>query len=171
MSLTAFIGFSTPKAFNPVSWLIRKVTKSQVSHAWVVYHSDLFDLEMVMEAHELGFRSLTLEHFKAKNKIVLLHPIDVDVTPGLRLLAVHLGDTYDYAGLFGMGIVLIQQRLRGFFKKWKKRFKNPWQSANKYFCSEAVVTMLQASNSRMVEDVMAENTSPQMLMDILTGKK
>lgn len=171
MSLMAFVGFSTPKAFNPVSWLIRKVTNSQVSHAWVVYHSDLLDLDMVMEAHELGFRSLTLDHFKEKNKIVLMTPVDVDVTPGLRLLAVHLGDNYDYAGLLGMSFVIMGTWFKRFFKKWKKRVKNPWQEANRYFCSEAVVTMLQASNSRMVEDVVAENTSPQMLMDILLGKR
>lgn len=171
MALTAYVGFSTPKAFNPVSWLIRKITKSQVSHAWVAYHSDLFDLDMVMEAHELGFRSLTFENFKAKNKIVKTFPVDVDITPGLRLLATSLGDTYDYGGLFGMSFVLMGNWLKRKFKKWRKVVRNPWHSAKRMFCSEAVVIMLQASNSRMVKDLVPENTSPQMLMDILGGKR
>lgn len=171
MALTAFIGFSTPKAFNPVSWLVRKLTKSQVSHAWVCYHSELFDQDMVMEAHELGFRSLTLENFKTKNKIVYIHPVDVNITPGLRLLASHLGEAYDYGGLLGMSFVLMGQWLKRKFRWWKYKISNPWAHAKLMICSEAMVVMLQASNSRMVEDVVAESTDPQMLMDILTGKK
>jgi hypothetical protein len=171
MSLTAFIGFSTPKAFNPVSWLVRKLTNSQVSHAWVVYQSELFDRQMVMEAHELGFRTITYDHFKSKNKVVMVVPVDVDVTPGLRMLSEHLGEMYDYSGLFGMSFVLIGQWFKRTFKKWRRRIRNPWANAKRMFCSESVVALLQASNSRMVEDVVAENTSPQMLMDILTGKK
>ena len=163
--MKAFVGFSTPKAFNPVSWLVRKITKSRCSHAWVVYRDELFDRDMVMEAHELGFRTITFEHFSAKNDVVLMVPVDVDVTPGLRILSTHLGEMYDYAGLFGMSFVLLGQRFKRLLKKWHKRIRNPWASAKLMFCSESVVIMLQSSNSRMVEDLIAEDTSPQALME------
>ena len=63
------IGFSTPKSFNPVSWLVKTVTGSKASHAFFVYHDLDFDMEMVMEAHELGFRLTPLMLFEKGNPL------------------------------------------------------------------------------------------------------
>ena len=105
--MTTRIGFSTPKQFNPVSWLVRTVTGSKASHAFFVYHDQDFDMDMVMEAHELGFRLTPFEHFKKKNKLVGLfvpkHPIDT----GLKYVAQrYLGTMYDYSGLVGEIVVM-----------------------------------------------------------------
>jgi hypothetical protein len=157
------IGFSTPSYFNPVSWLIRKITKSQVSHAWMLYRDDDFDLDMVMEAHELGFRLLPYDKFLKHNRVVELVAADCDLAPGLRMLAHSLGDSYDYGGLLGMSFVLIG---RWFKRKWR----NPFSSPRLRFCSEALVQALQASGSGKAEDLIPEGTSPQMLMEAMIGK-
>ena len=156
------IGFSTPNYFNPISALIRWITKSKVSHAWFMYHDTDFDLDMVMEAHELGFRLIPFEKFKLHNKVVDTVTPDVNLDPGLKLLAHSLGDIYDYWGLLGMGVVLLGH--------WfKRKWKNPLQSPKHMFCSEAVVTALQACGSKKAESLTPGSTSPQMLRDTLCG--
>lgn len=154
------VGFSTPSSFNPVSALIRWITKSQVSHAWLLYRDTDFELDMVMESHELGFRLIPYEKFKLHNRVVQVLDPDVDPTPGLKLLAHSLGDVYDYGGLLGMSVVLLG---RWFKRKWR----NPLQSPKHMFCSEAIVVALQASASKKAEDLVPGSTSPQMLRDAL----
>ena len=159
--MTTLIGFSTPSYFNPVSALIRWIQKSKVSHAWLMYHDVDFDLDMVMEAHELGFRLIPYDQFKKHNTVVEVVSPDVNIDAGLKLLSRSLGSAYDYPGLLGMGVVLLGRWLH---KKWK----NPLASPKHMFCSEAIVKALQASNSVKAQDLVADQTSPQMLMDTLT---
>jgi hypothetical protein len=171
MAFNAQIGFSTPKSFNPVSWLIRKITRSQCSHAWVKYHDEDLDLDMVMEAHELGFRGISFDHFTKYNTIVKLIPVDVDVTPGLRLLARQLGNGYDYGGLIGMSIVMLLEWCRRQLKWTWIKIKNPLHAPGHLFCSAAIVLMLEESHSKMVEDMLVPETiAPQKLLDLLSGK-
>ena len=133
------VGFSTPKHFNPVSWLVRKFTGSKASHAFFVYHDVDFDMQMVMEAHELGFRLTPFDHFTKHNKIVKLvkpkNPIDI----GLRIVANrYLGTMYDYSGLIGMAVVLVGRWLH---RKWK----NPFRGSKYVYCSESVILAMKTS--------------------------
>jgi len=152
------VGFSTPNWFNPVSWLVRTVTGSKASHAFFVYHDNDFDLDMVMEAHELGFRLTPLKHFQKWNKIVKLvapkHSIDV----GLKHIARrYLGSEYDFAGLFGMTWVMIGRFL-------KRKWKNPWRGSRNVFCSESVILAMKMSPGYETVDLVADS-SPQDLYD------
>ena len=170
MGRMAFIGFSTPKSFNLISWLIRKITQSQCSHAWAVFHSELDDCDMVREAHEFGFRQVTLEFFKKTNTIVQMIPLDVDASPGLRMLGHRLGQPYDFPGLLSMAPIELFRWLGHRFKWWHYQITRPWHWANSMMCSEAMVEFLQACGSRMSEDLIPNMTSPQDLMDALNGK-
>ena len=136
----------------------------------MVFTSEMDDCDMVREAHELGFRQLTFDHFKKHNKVVQLIPLDVDATPGLRMLGQHLGENYDYFGLFGMGFVEIGRWLKRKFRWWHHRISNPWRSATNMFCSESVVKFLQECKSKMGEDLVPDTISPQELRDALNGK-
>ena len=127
------VGFSTPKSFNPLSWLIRRLTGSRASHAFFVYYDHDFQMDVVMEAHELGFRLVPLEHFAKLNTIVKLvtpkFPIDI----GVRMVAQrYLGSTYDYAGLIGMSVVMFGRFL-------KRKWKNPFRGSKSVYCSESVI--------------------------------
>ena len=157
MKTSTRIGFSTPKTFNPVSLLVRKFTGSRASHAFFVYHDVDFDMAMVMEAHELGFRLTPFERFTKHNKLVALiepkNPIDI----GLRVVAQrYLGSMYDYAGLFGMAVVMLG---RWFKLKWR----SPWRGAKNVYCSEAVILAMKASPGYGALDLDSDS-SPQDLL-------
>lgn len=156
------VGFSTPRAFNPVSWLVRKFTGSRASHAFFVYFDENFDMEVVLEAHELGIRLLPLKHFERSNRIVKLvaptHPID----EGLRKVGQrYLGSAYDFAGLIGMALVM--------FGRWlERRWKNPFRGSKSVYCSESVIMAMKASPGYESLSLSTES-SPQDLLNYFEG--
>ena len=156
--MTTRVGFSTPKYFNPVSWLVRKLTGSRASHAFFVYHDSDFDMDMVMEAHELGFRLTPFEHFQKHNSVVKLvvpqNPIDL----GLRIVAHrYLGTMYDYAGLIGMSVVMIGRWL-------KRKWSNPFRGSKSVYCSESVILAMKKSPGYEKLDLDSDS-SPQDLLN------
>lgn len=162
--MTTRIGFSTPEKFNPVSWLVRKITGSTASHAFFIYYDQDWDVDMVMEAHEVGFRILPLDHFEKKNKLVVTFTPKTSIDEGLKFVALeYLGTMYDYGGLFG-GIFTM-------LGKWlKRKWHNPLQNSHSVFCSEAVVIALQKSKYTGSETLVAQDTTPQDLLEFLTIK-
>jgi hypothetical protein len=152
------VGFSTPRWFNPVSWLVRSVTGSKASHAFFIYHDGDFDLDMVMEAHELGFRLTPLRHFERTNRIVKTVTPRYDIGVGLKHVARrYLGSEYDFAGLIGMTWVMIGRFL-------KRKWKNPWRGAKSVFCSESVILAMKFSPGYEAMDLVSDS-SPQDLYD------
>jgi len=154
------IGFSTPNWFNPVSWLVRKFTKSKCSHTWFVYYDVDFQKDMVMEAHELGFRLIAFEHFKKHNNIVAIIEPSVPLDEGLVWASDWLGSMYNYVGLFGTIVVLLGRMLR---KKWN----NPVNNTHGMFCSEMAVKVLQLVKHPSVDALVARDTTPQDLLDFM----
>lgn len=157
--MTTRIGFSTPKRFNPVSWLVRKVTGSQASHAFFIYHDQDFDMDVVMEAHELGFRLIPFEQFKKKNKLIGVYVPRAPIDVGLRYVAQrYLGTMYDYGGLLGQITVQLGRWL-------KRKWKNPFRGSKNVFCSEAVCVALQQSPGFETFTEDPDSVDPQTLME------
>jgi hypothetical protein len=158
------IGFSTPNYFNPVSRLIRFITKSKASHAFVIYFAHDWNMDCVLEAHELGFRITPLERFIVKNNIVKVvvprHPID----EGLLVIAKrYLGSMYDYKGLFGMSVVMLGRFL-------KRKWNNPFRGSKSVFCSESVIIAMK--NSHGYEDLdLSDDTDPEALLEYFETKE
>jgi hypothetical protein len=156
--MTTKILFSTPKHFNPVSWVVRKFTGSRVSHAAFLYWDTDFDMDMVMEAHELGFRLTPLKHFERHNQIVKLAVPKNVIDVGLKVVANrYLGSMYDYAGLIGMAVVMFGRFL-------KRKWKNPFRGAKSVYCSEAVILAMKASPGYGGLDLDSDS-SPQDLLE------
>lgn len=155
------IGFSTSKR-NIFSAVIRWFTKSRVSHAWVLIHEPFFDMEMVLEATEFGFRMVPYETFRAKTNVIEVLtlgpscPLDSAVKRAGR----RLGEDYDFLGLFGGAIVQIGRWL-------KYKWRNPLASSRAMFCSEAVVYVLQDAGYPGADTLDPEATTPQDLLDFL----
>lgn len=159
------LGFSTPKNFNPVSWLVRKLTGSTCSHVFFIYRDREFELEMVMEAHELGFRIVPYERFVRENNIVWTCTPKVDLTEGLKWAAKYLGTAYDFGGLIGMAFVVLA-------RIFKRRIKNPLQNSRSMFCSEITVHAIKRGHGWHekypgLDAMRAASTSPQDLMEFL----
>lgn len=163
MSTIVSIGFSTPKKFNPISWLVRKLTGSRASHAWFLYFDADFDMWMVMEAHELGFRLIPYKRFTDKNTVVGVYHTKSALGDGLKWAAKWLGTAYDFTGLIGMSIVLLG-------RIFKKRWSNPLQNSLAMFCSEMAVTVLQSSGVAWAKQVDSHGTSPQDLLDLFEAE-
>lgn len=156
------IGFSTPKSFNPVSWLVRKVSGSVASHAFFIYFDQDWGADMVLEAHELGFRLIPFAHFEKKNEIVATFKPRSPIEAGLQHVALeYLGTAYDYGGLFGGAFLLLGRWL-------KRKWHNPLENARHVFCSEAVVIALQKSAYLGASELEARDTTPQDLLEFFT---
>lgn len=132
------IGFSTPKSWNPLSAIVRWFTGSRASHAWFLYWDDDFQMDMVLEAHEMGLRLLPFAAFERKNNIVKIVQPRYDIETGLVEMGKLLGTMYDFAGLVGMVVVLVG-------RSFKRRWKNPFRSPATVFCSEGVARAMLAT--------------------------
>ena len=154
-------GFSTPRAWNPLSALIRRMTHSQTSHAWLLVHDPIFRRPLVLEAHTTGFRLVSLARFEKENRIVAVaipaHPI----APGLPAAAAWLGEKFDVLGLFGIFLAL----LRRYFEHGPLR--NPFPTSRARVCSEAVIRTMQAAGYEGSEKLAPEGTTPAELLEFL----
>ena len=157
---SVIIGFSTPRGFNLISWLIRKVTGSRTSHAWLLVYDPVFKLRMVMEAHSTGMRLVPLTVFEKTNVVVAQAHPRVDFSRALQNAGRWLGEKYDFTGLLGMAWVLLGRWIR---RKWR----NPFNDSRALFCSEAVVQTLRSAEYPHIGELQADSTSPEDLLDFL----
>jgi hypothetical protein len=154
-----FVGFSTPRLWNPLSALIRAMTRSRVSHTFLLVEDPAFELRLVLEAHSTGFRLVSFTRFVKDNKVVALvepsHPIE----PGLPAAGGWLGEEFDVLGLFGIFLTLLLRYVR------QRPWKNPFPTPSALFCSEAVIRTLQAAAYPGSETLDAESTTPAEVLE------
>lgn len=159
-----YVGFSTPRRWNPLSALIRAMMRSRTSHAWLLVEDPLFGLRLVLEAHSTGFRLVSFANFVRDNKVVALvapaHPIE----PGLPEAGGWLGDQFDVLGLFGIFLTMVAR----WFKR--KAWRNPFTSSRALFCSEAVVRVLKAAHYPGAARLGDETTTPAELLAFFEGE-
>ncbi len=157
-----YVGFSTPRRWNPLSALIRRMMRSPASHAWLLVEDPLFQLRLVLEAHSTGFRLISFASFVKDNKVVaLVEPPrdgDHDLQRGLPEAGGWLGDQFDLLGLFGIFLTMVARWFR------RKAWRNPFTSSRSYFCSEAVVRVMKAAGYPGANRLDAETTTPAELL-------
>jgi hypothetical protein len=160
------VGFSTARSWNPLSALIRWVTGSSCSHAWLLYDDEDLRMLMVMESH-ITFQLVPYEAWLKSNRVVALYHPGHDLNPGLRELALRLGSYYDVGGLLGVLPVKLGRWLKATFRGLRLRVRNPWNSSGALFCSEAVAFALQASDFPGAQRLERTSVSPQELCEFL----
>jgi hypothetical protein len=155
-NLKTRIGWSTQR-YNPVSALIRSMTGAQCSHVWWIYYDLDFGIDMVMDAHETGYRLIPFTTFQKRNKIVAIIQPKHDVDDALLFSVQWLGTMYDFAGLLGAAWVQVGRFLR-------RQWKNPFRSKSNVYCSEAVARGLisQSYPNLTVDD--PEVVTPDQLL-------
>jgi hypothetical protein len=156
-----FIGFSTPRAWNPLSALIRAMTGSRVSHTFLLVEDPLFELRLVLEAHSTGFRLVSFTRFVKENKVIALVAPSHPLQRGLPTAGGWLGDEFDVLGLFGIFLTLLMRYVR------QRPWKNPFPTPSALFCSEAVIRTLKASEYPGSETLDDEATTPAELLAFL----
>jgi hypothetical protein len=153
------IGFSTSKALT--SRAIRWVTRSRVSHVFLLVEDSFLGQDMVMEAIASGFQLIPYSNFKSGNEIVTLITPVVPLDDGVKKATDWLGEKYNFEGLAGMLLVLAGRWLG---RKWR----NPLRSAHSVFCSEVATMILQSVNYPGVMDLDPQSTDPEDLEECLT---
>lgn len=155
-----YIGFSTPRSWNPVSALIRAFSESEVSHAFWIAYSPLFEEWVVIEATEVGFRDTPLWRFRMTNDLQWVVKPLRDIRQGfVKVAQNHLGDRFDFEGLFGMPFVEAGKAL-------KKPWKNPFRSSTHVFCSEGVLLSLVPQYGPLDPE-----QSPQFVLDLFRSRE
>ncbi len=155
-----FVGFSTPRVWNPLSWAIRAATRSKTSHAWLLVEDPAFELRLVLEAHSTGFRLVSFTRFVKTNKVVALavpRPVDA-LAHGLPAAGEWLGAKFDVVGLFGMLWVLIGRWVA------QRPWRNPFPTPSALFCSEAVVRTMKEAHYPGSAELGNETTTPADLL-------
>lgn len=153
---TLKIGFSRNN--TPFSWLIRKLTGSNISHTYIRIPVPELGTSMVFQAQGFNVHYINYEHFLAKGNIV---EAEVEVKLSSKQWAqaemvrvYECGKPYSYLQILGYAWVLLGRR---FGKKWK----NPLSDGDHgYVCVELVCRSLGISE--------AESMTPQELLDRLT---
>lgn len=153
-----FVGFSTPRRWNPLSALIRAMTGSRASHAWLLVEDPAFELRLVLEAHSSGFRLVSFTRFVKENVVVALVEPPHAVEPGLPAAGEWLGESFDVLGLFGIFLTLVARWFR------QRRWRNPFPSARSLYCSEAVIRTLRAAGYPGSTALEPEATTPGELL-------
>lgn len=156
-----FVGFSTPRRWNPLSALIRAMTRSRTSHAWLLVEDPAFQLRLVLEAHSSGFRLVSFTRFVKDNVVVALvepaHPVD----GALPEAGEWLGESFDVLGLFGIFLTLVARWFR------QRPWRNPFPTPSALFCSEAVIRTLRAARYPGSDALDPESTTPAELLAFL----
>ncbi len=153
------IGFSTARD-NPASFLIRRISGSRASHAWLLLRVDPFGQEFAFEASEFGVRLVPWSAFRRQNRIVAVFEPAVPLEPAMPRAGELLGAYYDFTGLVGMAFVMLGRWL-------KRKWRNPLNSAKAVWCSELVAHVLKWAGHPGVEKLAPARTSPQDLLDLL----
>lgn len=155
------IGFSRAKGISGlVSRIIMAFTGAKASHTWLLFYSKEMRKELVLDAHETGFRIVGYDLFKQKNYIVEVYRPKVCIDDAVPVAAEWLGTPYDFEGLFGGIVVKLGQWL-------KLKWKNPVRSVGKVYCSESVIRACAAVAYPGMEVLDPNDADPWELRNLL----
>lgn len=166
-STQTFLGFSHLKKPSWLTRLIMKLDKSRVSHTFMVYYDTDWNMDMVIQIDEYGFRLVPFERYKKYNEIKhifdMSNPKYGNFEEGMAQLSREFAGThYDFKGFIGMGLVIL-------WRAMKRRIKNPLASKGTLICSEGATLALQYGKCPGSDVLVADSTSPQNLLDFMMG--
>lgn len=146
---------------SPLGALIRKITKSPVSHVMIEF--SIWDQKMIAEATFHGTRFVPSQKFK--HNVIREYECNFDTSKGLSEIAGHFGTPYDFTGLFVIAWVKL---LWSWFKYRFKNFK--WRNKS-IKCSELGVIFLKANNIEGIDNFNLELTTPDDLLVFCENNK
>ncbi len=133
------VGFSRPKAWlEPFSWLIRLVTWSPISHAYIRFFDEEHNRWIVFQAS--GLKVNFIGQIMFDNAEDIYAEFSVPVSDSMKSSVVQgaidkCGSSYGIGQIFGFAWVLMMRMLG-------KSVSNPFYSASSFVCSELVGDVL-----------------------------
>ena len=73
-----YIYFTTPKKFNPFSWLIRQIERREYSHVVLAWRSSELERKLVYQSNIHGMLFIGGEKFHQKNEVILEYKLTLD---------------------------------------------------------------------------------------------
>jgi hypothetical protein len=131
------IGFSTSNSV--VSKIIRKLTKSKVSHTYIKCQVERYDV--VLHANQHGVEFDKYNDFDRKFEIVAEYDLKLTAEQEDAFMAYairQLDRSYDFLGVAGFMWVLLN-------RSFGRKVKNPFSNKSAYYCSELIICSLQAA--------------------------
>lgn len=116
--------------------IIRRITRSNVNHAFVAYHSSIHGGWQALQTDERGLVEVPIESLKYTYKECYDFPT-LNLMSALSQCRNLIGDRYDWMGIFGFLIKIFFWRLLG------RKILNPLHKKGELFCSEFVIIYLQ----------------------------
>ena len=153
------IGFSTSNSL--VSKIIRKITKSKVSHTYIKCQVEKYDV--VLHANQNGVEFDKYTDFDRKFDIVAEYDLKLtaEQEDAFMLYAVRqLDRPYDFLGVAGFLWVLVN-------RSFNRKVKNPFSNRSAYYCSELIISSLQAAQFVGSEVFDKDITTPEDLLVFL----
>lgn len=149
-------------AANPLSRLIRFVTRSEVSHCAIRVRA--LDEDIVFEASLSGTRMYLWRNWREHNNIVAA--VGLPAPPigesAIHSMVMEFDTRYDVAALFGwLGVY--------FFRWLGLQIRNPLASSKGLICSELVALFL-LNYPEFVFSIDPENVTPDDILRLLTEK-
>ena len=133
------VGFSKPKGwFEPFSWLIRLVTWSAYSHAYIKYYNSYASRWEIFQASGLKVNFVGATLFDSEEVICKEFTIPITTQAKLELVQFaidNVGKPYGVGQIFGILWVL-------FMRAFGIKVKNPFASSSSDFCSELTEEVL-----------------------------
>jgi hypothetical protein len=129
--------FSTGRRFSVatswLSWLIKRFTRSRVSHTAI--GTDMHGVPVILHATQGGVQVTLRSRFERGNVVLEEYRIkpavqDALEDQSLRHAVEHVGERYDYAALVGYAALILAWRW------FRKKIKNPLASPRALVCSE-----------------------------------
>jgi len=161
------IGFSKPKKwFEPFSWLIRLVTSSPFSHAYIKFYSQSYDRTLIYQASGLKVNFIGQPMFDSSELTVaeFTIPITDDALESTVQYAIdRCGSSYGILQILGFGAVL-------FMRTFGKKIQNPLYSGDTYVCSELVSDILIEIGQANGDVIDPSTMSPKDVYDYLISK-
>ena len=116
--------------------LIRKITGSNVNHAFIAYKSKEWGGWWAVQTDNRGVVKIPAESVEF-NHIECYSFEDRDLSSAMKKMRYVYGEKYDWLGIFGFLIKLLVWRLSG------RAIANPLHRKGELFCSEYVTNFLQ----------------------------
>lgn len=142
-----------------VGSIIRKLTGSDVNHAFLAYVDPLFSGWSATQIDERGVVCVPAE--SVEHKELVCFEYNKDLLPYLPAIRKLIGSKYDFLGIFGFLCKLSVWRLFG------KKILNPIHKKGELFCSELVTTFLKDAGVPWAVQLDPPSVSPGDLYKML----
>lgn len=151
-------GFSTGNCWT--SKLIRWVTRSKVSHAWIAFN--FLGIRLFVGADETGLSFCSEWRFKRTNKVMAEFSRAEDLTASLKwFINLYAGTEYDFGAAGATGI---KDRFVKLWKRFGAWLRKKLSSGDKLICTEVLVRIFQHAELPEFTELDPETTDAQILL-------